>query len=43
VLVEDVVGFGMTNVNYVIAWRNNVTNVDSMYVDSYPVWQMSIS
>jgi peptide/nickel transport system substrate-binding protein len=43
VLVEDVVGFGMTNVNYAIAWRNNVTNVDSMYVDSYPVWQMSIS
>jgi peptide/nickel transport system substrate-binding protein len=43
VLVEDVVGFGMTNVNYVIAWRNNLTNVDSMYVDSYPVWQMSIS
>ncbi len=42
VLVEDVVGFGMTNVNYVIAWRNNVNNVDSMYVDSYPVWQMSI-
>jgi peptide/nickel transport system substrate-binding protein len=42
VLVEDVVGFGMTNVNYVIAWRNSVTNVDSMYVDSYPVWQMSI-
>ena len=42
VLVDDVVGFGMTNVNYVIAWNNKVSNVNSMYVDSYPVWQMAI-
>jgi peptide/nickel transport system substrate-binding protein len=42
VLVDDVVGFGMTNVNYVIAWNDQVANVDNMYVDSYPVWQMSI-
>jgi peptide/nickel transport system substrate-binding protein len=42
ILVDDVVGFGMTNVNYVIAWNSRVSNVDNIYLDSYPVWQMSI-
>lgn len=42
VLVDDVVGFGMTNVNYVIAWADRVSNVNNLYVDSYPAWQMTI-
>jgi peptide/nickel transport system substrate-binding protein len=40
VLVEDVVGFGMTNINYVIAWRSDFdfSRGADLYVDSYPIW-----
>jgi peptide/nickel transport system substrate-binding protein len=41
VLVDDVVGFGMTNINYVIAWRSEFANGGNQYVDSYPIWQMT--
>lgn len=40
ILVDDVVGFGMTNINYVIAWRSDFTNGGDLYVDSYPIWGM---
>lgn len=40
ILEEDVVGFAMSNVGYVLAWRNGVTGADLMYQDAYPVWQM---
>lgn len=43
VLVEDVVGFGMTNINYIIAWNNKIEGVDSIYLDSYYVPKMSIA
>ncbi len=41
-LVEDVAGFGMTNVRYVLAWRKGIKGVDAMYQDSFPVWKMSL-
>lgn len=41
ILVDDVVGFGMTNINYAIAWREGFSGVDSLYVDSFPVWQVT--
>lgn len=42
ILVEDVVGFAMSNVGYVLAWRDGLTGVDLMYQDAYPVWQMEL-
>jgi peptide/nickel transport system substrate-binding protein len=44
VLVEDVVGFGMTNINYVIAWRSSFsfTGAADLYVDSYPIWDATL-
>ncbi len=41
VLVDDVVGFGFTNVNYVIAHTEKFSNVAMQYVDSYPIWQIT--
>lgn len=41
VLVDDVVGFGFTNVNYVIAHTEAFSNVAMQYVDSYPIWQIT--
>jgi ABC-type transport system substrate-binding protein len=41
-LVEDVAGFGMTNVRYALAWRKGIKGVDAMYQDSFPVWKMSL-
>src|SRR5690606_34395597 len=42
ILEEDVVGFAMSNVGYVLAWRDGLTGVDLMYQDAYPVWQMEL-
>jgi peptide/nickel transport system substrate-binding protein len=42
-LVEDVVGFGMTNVNYIIAWNSRIQGVDTIYQDSYYVPRFSIA
>lgn len=42
ILVEDVVGFGATNINYVLGYRDHLSNVNSQYVDSYPIWQITI-
>ncbi|MCL4368204.1 MAG: ABC transporter substrate-binding protein [Actinobacteria bacterium] len=42
-VIDDVAGFGMTNVKYVIAWRKGFDNVDGQYQDSYPVAQITMS
>lgn len=40
ILEEDVVGFAMSNVGYVLAWQDSLEGVEMMYQDAYPVWQI---